>query len=63
MNKESLHIILTQYRKEHLTEDEAIQLIEDLYNKNNFVTYPYYFPQQITYETSPSYEVTCKKNE
>ena len=33
MNQESLRIILKVYSKGGVTEDEAVQLIEDLYNK------------------------------
>ena len=57
----SIHIILEQFKRGHLSEEEAISLIEDLYsNKSNFIPT---FPQwpQITY-TEPKYqkwEVTC----
>lgn len=38
MNQESLRIILRTYSKGGFTEDEAIQLIEDLYrNKTNYI--------------------------
>lgn len=53
--KESIKIILRTYSKGEINEDEATQLIEDLYK----VTYiPYYFH---TYEQpiSPIYKVTC----
>lgn len=59
----SIHIILEQFKRGHLSEEEVISLIEDLYsNKNNFNFIPT-FPQwpQITY-TEPTYqkwEVTC----
>lgn len=65
MNQESLRIILKTYSKEGLTEDEAVQLIEDLYNKTTINNYPYipYFPQ-ITYTDGEpkfqKYEITCK---
>ena len=58
----SISIILKQFKEEHISESEAIQLIEDLFysKNNNFVPV---FPQwpQITY-TEPKYqkwEVTC----
>lgn len=59
----SLYIILNQYKKEHITEEEAVQLIEDLY-RNKMTYFPAYptWPQ-ITYEqpTYKTYEVTCKQ--
>ena len=57
MTNDSVKIILNQYKQEHITEDEAIQLIEDLYNKITWTTSPY-----ITWTTSPdynTYKVTC----
>ena len=63
MNPESLRIILKTYSKGGINEDEAVQLIEDLFDKN--IAYPYvpYWPQ-ITYSDTepkfPKYEVTCK---
>lgn len=57
----SIYIILNQYKNGHISEEEAVQLIEDLYrNKNAYIPI---FPQwpQITY-TEPKYqkwEVTC----
>lgn len=60
----SIYIILNQFKNDHITEDEAVQLIEDLYKgKNNYI--PVYYPTwpQITYE-QPNYkthEVTCKQ--
>ena len=65
MNQESLKIILKTYSKGGFTEDEAVQLIEDLFDKNIINNYPYipYWPQ-ITYtDGEPNfqkYEVTCK---
>lgn len=41
MNQESLRIILRTYSKEGFNEDEAVQLIEDLYNKTTINNYPY----------------------
>lgn len=59
----SIYIILNQFKNDHITEDEAVQLIEDLYKgKNNYIpVYPTW--PQITYE-QPNYkthEVTCKQ--
>lgn len=65
MNSESLRIILKTYSKGGLNEDEAVKLIEDLYNKTTINNYPYipYWPQ-ITYtDTDPKfqeYKTTCK---
>lgn len=57
MKTESLYIILNQFRKEHITEEEAIQLIEDLYRQQNVAWwYNTHYEQQI-----PSYEVTCQR--
>lgn len=57
MRTESLYIILNQFRKEHITEEEAIQLIEDLYRQQNVVWwYNTHHEQQF-----PSYEVTCQR--
>lgn len=59
----SLYIILNQYKKEHITEEEAVQLIEDLYkNRTTYIpSYPTW--PQITYEQPhyKPYEVTCKQ--
>lgn len=63
MNNNSLSIILRQYKEGNLSLDETIQLIEDLYNKNNFI-YPYYpnLPA-ITWDTNTpdfrKFEITC----
>lgn len=56
----SIYIILKQFKEGHISEEETVQLIEDLYRKNNFIPT---FPQwpQITY-TEPKFqkwEVTC----
>ena len=63
INSNSLYIILNQYKKEHITEEEAVQLIGDLYR--NQVTYFPAYPTwpQVTYEqpTYKTYEVTCKQ--
>lgn len=63
INNSSISIILNQYKKDNITEEEALQLIEELC-KNNISYVPYYpsWPQ-ITYDTQkfPKYEITCKK--
>jgi hypothetical protein len=61
MDQESLRIVLKTYSKGGINEDEAVQLIEDLYkNKINYVPY---WPQ-ITWDNTPNivpkYEITCK---
>lgn len=65
INDTSLGIILRQYKSDSITEEEAIRLIEDLTNTNNYIPI---FPSwpQITYttpDTTPSWkrwEITCK---
>ena len=58
--KESIYIILNQYKKEHITEEEAVKLIEDLYRNNKWNTIVYPTWPQVTYaDTFPKYEVTC----
>ena len=63
--QESLRIILRTYSKGGFSEDEAVQLINDLYNKTTINNYPYfpYWPQ-ITYNNGEpefkKYEITCK---
>jgi hypothetical protein len=56
----SISIILRQFKEEHISESEAIQLIEDLYKYKNY--YIPYWPQT-TWESPniPNYEVTCSK--
>ena len=61
--KESLYIILNQYKKEHISEEETVKLIEDLYNKPTGTwVYPYWDKIIYQNETMPAYkyEVTCK---
>jgi hypothetical protein len=70
MNQESLRIILRTYSKGGFSEDEAIQLIEDLINKttinNNYPwTNPLIYPW-VSYDTEPKiqeYKITCSKTE
>jgi hypothetical protein len=58
MTNDNVKIILNQYKQEHITEDEAVQLIEDLYRCR--ISYVPYWPQ-ITYDNNfPKYEITCK---
>lgn len=65
MTNDSVKIILNQYKQEHITEDEAVQLIEDLFDKTTINNYPYvpYWPS-ITYTDGEpkfqKYEITCK---
>jgi len=60
MSKNSIYIILNQYKKEHITEDEAVTLLEDIFNEKT-----HYIPSTITYpwisyeNTFPTYETTC----
>lgn len=61
--KESLCIILNQFKKEYISEEEAVKLIEDLYNKTWVPYSPWTIP---TYPSKPwttepiyKYEVTC----
>ena len=73
MNQESLRIVLRTYSKGGFNEDEAVQLIEDLFNKTIVNNYPPYQPlitpywPQITYTDSEpkfqKYEITCSKTE
>lgn len=62
----SLEIILEKFKEDHITREEAVQLIEDLYTKNTYSPWvvPASIPSwpQITYENDkfPQYEITCK---
>ena len=62
--KKSLEIILKQYKKGHITDEEIMILIEDLYNKpsNNWwwTTSPSY--PSITEPVVQPYTVTCNEN-
>ena len=44
MTNDSVKIILNQYKQEHITEDEAIQLIEDLCSNNTIINNPPSYP-------------------
>lgn len=60
----SLKIILKLFKESKITEEEVIQLITDLYSKNNFVSYPYIpsnildpKPFDITYRTTSTNKI------
>lgn len=58
----SIYIILNQFKNEHITEEETVQLIEDLYrNRNVYVPTIPYWPDYIKpyYDT---WTVTCASN-
>ena len=59
----SLEIILRKVKEGALSEEEAIQIINDIKSVNY---YPYW-PNTITYDTQikpfPKYEITCNKTE
>lgn len=50
MSDKSLYIILTQFKREHINEEETAQLIKDLFS-NNIVYQPYYTNPSITWTT------------
>jgi len=54
----SIYIILNQYKNGHITDEEAVQLIEDLYKNRN--TYIPVFPSWSQTTWSPKeWQVTC----
>lgn len=67
----SLEIILEKFKEDLITREEAIQLIEDLYNKNTY--FPWGVPASTpsiwpltTYETEktyPEYKITCSEHD
>ena len=58
---DSIYIILNQYKKENITEEEAIQLIKGIYeNKNTYIPVFRSWPQ-IIYE-QPQYNVNNENN-
>lgn len=63
INTTSLSIILRQYKEGNLSEEEATQLIEDLYHRNNYVYPNYPLDQQpFVWKSNPDiqkYEITC----
>lgn len=57
MKINSIKIILNKFKENLLTEEEAISLVEDIYDDNRMYYYPYW-----TYSTNnypPKYDVTC----
>ena len=65
--RESLEIILEQYKKENISKEEASKLIEDIYYKPTYYwTYPYYSTttQWLNQkEMDPSkFTITCNAN-
>lgn len=63
----SIAIILRQYKEEHISEEEAIQLINDLTYRPQYI--PYYTPwwNNVTWEKNKieipkygTYKVTCE---
>lgn len=65
----SLEIILEKFKEGLITREEAVQLIEDLYNKSTYspwvVPNPYIWPLP-TYETEktfPEYKITCSEHD
>ena len=62
MNKESLKIILNQFKQEHITEEEALTLIDDLCkNYNTNYIYPWYQPHTVWEADPKKFEITCKQ--
>lgn len=58
LNNKSLNIILNLYKKGKLKEEEAIQLIDDLYNKPvQYYWYPWTYTNNNTDKIE--YTVTC----
>ena len=58
LNTTSLSIILRQYKEGNLSEEEVIQLINDI--RDNSPIYPIW--PQITYDNNPNfpeYKITC----
>ena len=66
IKRESVSIILNQYKNGNITEDEALTLLDDLCSSNivyNPPSYPWTTYPWITYDTKPEfqkYEITCK---
>ena len=62
-NNSSISIILREYKEEHISENEATQLIEDLYRYRYIYTPIFPSWPQITYETQQPqhFEITCKQ--
>ena len=70
IKKESVSIVLNQFKNGNITEDEAITLLEDLCSNNTIINNPPSYPWTtypwITYNTeyefpkTQKYEITCK---
>ena len=67
IKRESVSIILNQYKNGNITEDEALTLLDDLCSNNvvyNPPSYPWTTYPWITYDTKQpeiqKFEVTCK---
>ena len=55
----SIHVVLKQYKDGHISEEETVQLIEDLYRGRN--TYIPIYPSwpQTTWIDSSKFTITC----
>jgi hypothetical protein len=61
MKNNSTRIILEKFKKDLITEEEALILIEDIYSNNSYY-YPYWTYRTFntgTEENPLKYEVTC----
>jgi hypothetical protein len=55
---ESIYIILNQFKREHITDEEAVKLIEDIY-KSKYICTPT-FPSWV-YEATTTFQNNCKQ--
>ena len=55
----SIYIVLKQYKDGHISEEETVQLIEDLYKtrETHIPVTPWY--PQITWREPQKWEITC----
>ena len=70
IKKESVSIVLNQFKNGNITEEEAITLLEDLCSSNTIInnppSYPWTTQPWITYNTEyefpkiQKFEITCK---
>ena len=60
MKSNSAKIILNKFKKDLITEEEALILIEDIYSNNSYY-YPYWMYRTLDTGTENpfKYEVTC----
>ena len=58
MNTEILNIILTKFKEDKLTLEEASKLIDSLSTNINY--YPYYTYSSIPFTDPSKFEITCK---